>query len=110
MKPIYMSRLSIVAGGELQQYYRERGPYNGPHLSFGAHGNRDGSTDLYLKSPSGNELWRQNTGVGLACHMVRAGVGTIAGTLTMDPVYGAAAGWAAGHGCNAIGHSSRSGR
>lgn len=108
MKPISATQLSNVAGGELQQYFEPPRLGNGAGMRVDFVGQRDGSTDIHLKDRSGKSVWSQNSGVGLGCYMAGAGVGTIAGTLTGNPIVGGAAGFAAGKGCNALGHSSRS--
>lgn len=108
MRPISLSELSDVAGGELQQRFEPPRPGNdaGFHVDFVRQ--RDGSTDIHLKDRSGKLVWSQNSGVGLGCFMVGAGAGTIAGGLTGNPLLGGAAGVATRQGCNALGQSSRS--
>ncbi|MVW79868.1 hypothetical protein [Bordetella sp. 02P26C-1] len=110
MKSIRMSQLSIVAGGELQQYFEHRERHREPRFSIGAHGNRDGSTDFYVKDQSGNTILTKNSGVALGCYMVGTGVGTATTIFSGNPIAGGVAGFAAGHSCNALGHSSRANR
>jgi len=110
MKPISMSQLSIVAGGELQQYYEHRQRHPGYGFQIGAVGNRDGSTDFMVKDRSGNTISTKNSGVGLGCYMVGSGVGATSTILSGNPIVGGLAGLAAGQGCDALGQASRARR
>jgi len=108
MRTLSASELSKVAGGELQQYFDpKRGHDVTVRVDFV--GQRDGSTDIHLRGPSGNTVWSQNTGVGVGCFLASTGLGGAAGILSRNPRFGASVTAASAQGCNAMGRSSRAG-
>lgn len=109
MRPLTTEELKAVSGGELQQYFEPPTSYNGGPAFLGFQNNANGSSTIYLRNLSGQNVWSYNTGVGFACFVTSTGIGIAVGTFASSVALGGVAKALTGVGCtHLISHALQS--
>lgn len=106
MRPLTTEELKAVSGGELQQYFEPPRSYNGGPAFLGFENNANGSSTIYLRNLSGQNVFSYNTGVGVACFMTSTGIGITVGTLSANALAGSIAAVLTSAGCTSLGSNA----